>query len=162
MLSVKTISRAATAAAFAAALAASAALAAGPFGPFAGSWRGHGRISDVNGKSEALSCRSNNSPSDDGIEMSLALVCASDSYRVDFHTDLYTDGQSLHGTWTENTRNASGDVSGQIGRDIIRATTTAPGFQANIVIRVISGKKLDVSLSAHGTSINHVQVSMKR
>ncbi len=136
--------------------------AAGPFSPFEGSWRGGGRISDVNGRTEPLSCKSTNSPSSDGIAMSLSLVCASDSYRVDFHSDLYTDGQTLRGTWSEATRNASGDVNGEIRRDVINATTTAPGFAANIVIHVVGSKRLEVALSATGTSINRVQVTMKR
>jgi hypothetical protein len=138
------------------------AQAAGPFAAFEGAWRGAGRISDVNGRTEPLTCKSTNSPSPDGIAMTLSLVCASDSYRVDFHSELYTDGQALRGTWTETTRNASGDVNGAIGRDVINATTTAPGFSANIVIHVVSGRRLDVALSATGTSINHVQVTMKR
>ncbi len=152
----KSVYRAARIAGVLASLGGATALAAGPFAEFGGSWRGGGRISDVNGKSESLSCKSAISPS------SHTLVCASDSYRVDFHSDLYTDGQALRGTWTETTRGASGDVSGTIAPNLINATTTAPGFTANITIHVAAGRRLDVSLNAQGTSINHVQVSMKR
>lgn len=158
---VGTISRAFAFTGLLAILGASNALA-GVFAEYGGAWRGSGRISDINGRSEPLSCKSTLSPSSDGIALSLALVCASDSYRVDFHAELYTDGHELHGTWSETTRNASGDVSGTINPEVINATTTAPGFDANIVIHVVKGKRLDVSLNAHGTSINHVQVSMKR
>lgn len=160
--SPKTFSRAFAILGLTAALGASGALAAGIFSPFAGNWRGAGRISDVNGKSEALRCKSKLAPSPDGIAMSVDLVCASDSYRVDFHADLYTDGENLRGTWSESTRNASGDVSGVIRPDIIRARTEAPGFEAAILIHVVGGRRLDVSLNARGTSINQVQVSMKR
>jgi len=144
------------------ALGAGSAVAAGPFADFGGVWHGAGRASDVHGKTEALTCKSSNSPSSDGIALSLSLVCASDSYRVDFHSDLFTDGQALRGTWTETTRSASGEISGEIGRDVINATTTAPGFSASVYIRVVSGRRLDVVLNAQGTSINHVQVSMRR
>ena len=144
------------------ALYASAAFTAGVFSSFAGDWRGEGRISDVHGKTEALRCKSKLTPSPDGIAMAASLVCASDSYRVDFHADLYTDGQVLRGTWSETTRNASGNVSGVIRPDLISARTEAPGFDANIAIRVIAGKRLDVTLDPHGTSISHVQVAMKR
>jgi hypothetical protein len=154
--------RAATALGFIAALTASSASAAGPFAAFGGAWKGAGRISDIHGKSEGLSCKSTMSPSSDGIAMSLALVCASDSYRVDFHSELYTDGQDLRGTWTETTQNGSGDVTGTIRPNVISAVTTAPGFSARIVVHVVNGKRLDVSLNAQGTSINHVEVSMKR
>jgi hypothetical protein len=144
------------------ALGASDALATGIFSNFGGYWRGAGRISDVNGRTEALSCKSTNAPAPDGIAMSMALVCASDSYRVDFHADLYTDVQAISGTWSETTRNASGNISGAIRPGVINARTEAPGFSADILIRVVGGRRLDVSLDSHGTSINRVQVSMKR
>ena len=144
------------------ALFTSNAYAAGPFAEFGGAWKGTGRISDVNGKSETLACKSTNAPASDGIAMSLSLVCASDSYRVDFHSDLYTDGSDLRGTWKETTRSADGNVEGTISRDVIKAKTTAPGFDALIVIHVVDGKRLDIDLKAHGTSIDHVVVSMKR
>jgi hypothetical protein len=162
IVSIKAFSRALAIAGLAASLGASDALAAGVFSEFGGNWRGNGRVSDVNGKSEALSCKSTNSPAPDGIAMSLALVCASDSYRVDFHADLYTDGRQLRGTWSETTRNATGNVRGAIRPDVINAKTEAPGFDADILIRVLGGKRLDVTLDAHGTSVNHVQVSMRR
>ena len=144
------------------AFCASSAFAAGPFSDFGGPWKGAGRVSDVHGKSEALSCKSNNSPAPDGIAMSMSLVCASDSYRVDFHSELYTDGQELRGTWKETTRSAEGNVHGQITREVINAVTDAPGFSATIVVKVIGGKRLDIVLNAQGTSVNHVEVSMKR
>jgi hypothetical protein len=144
------------------AFCASTALAAGPFGEFGGTWKGAGRISDIHGKSEALSCKSTNTPAPDGIAMSLSLVCASDSYRVDFHSELYTDGTELRGTWKETTRSAEGNVRGTLRPDVINAVTDAPGFSANIVVKVMGGKRLDVTLNAKGTSINHVEVSMKR
>ena len=94
--------------------------------------------------------------------MSMSLVCASDSYRVDFHSELYTDGQELRGTWKETTRNAEGNVRGQMTREVINAVTDAPGFSATIVVKVIGGRRLDIVLNAQGTSVNHVEVSMKR
>ena len=144
------------------ALVASGAQAAGVFADFGGSYKGAGKITDVNGKSEPLSCRSTNAPSDDGIAMNLALVCASDSYRLDFHSDLYTDGHTLRGKWTETSRSASGEVSGTIVPDLISATISAPGLSANIVIQVQKNGRLDVAFNAQGTRINKVQVSMKR
>ncbi|MDE3174901.1 MAG: hypothetical protein KGM15_02185 [Pseudomonadota bacterium] len=143
-------------------LGASGALAAGPFAEFGGAWKGVGRVSDVHGKSESLICKSLNSPQPDGIAMTLTLVCASDSYRVDFRAELYTDGQALRGTWTETSRDASGNITGSIRPDLITAQTTAPGFTANIAIRVTNGKLFDVTLNAKGTNVNHVEVAMKR
>jgi class 3 adenylate cyclase len=145
------------------ALGASSALAAGPFAEFSGTWKGAGRVSDKQGKSEALTCRSTNTPQPDGIAMSFALVCASDSYKVDFHCELFTDGKELHGTWTETTRQAEGNVHGSIGQGFITAITDAPGFSATIAVRMASASRMDVDLKAHGNvSIDHVAVTMKR
>lgn len=140
----------------------SAAPAAGIFSAFAGSYRGTGKISDVNGKSETMTCRSTNAPSSDGIAMNLSLTCASDSYRVDFHADLFTDGEALRGKWSETTRSVEGNISGAITPSVINAVTTAPGFTANIMIQVQKSGRLDIDLSAKGMTINHVQVSMKK
>ena len=140
----------------------SSASASGVFSAFGGSYRGTGRISDVNGKSESLTCRSTNAPALDGIAMNLSLTCASDSYRVDFHADLFTDGQALRGTWSETSRSVNGNVSGSITPSLINAVTSAPGFAANIAIQVEKNGRLEISLSATGTSINHVQVSMRK
>lgn len=150
------------AAALATLLCASSAYAAGVFADFGGSYRGAGKITDVNGKSEALSCRSTNAPSQDGIAMNLSLVCASDSYRLDFHSDLYTDGRTLRGTWTETSRNVNGNLTGTIVPGLISAQTTAPGFTANIAIQVQKNGRLDVAFNAEGTRVSKVQVSMKK
>jgi len=143
-------------------VAASSAPAAGIFSAFGGSYRGAGRISDVNGKSESLTCRSTNAPAQDGIAMNLSLVCASDSYRVDFHADLFTDGQALRGTWSENSQNVTGNVSGAIEPSVIHVTTSAPGFSANIVIQVEKNGHLQIALAATGTKINRAEITMKK
>ena len=62
--------------------------------------------------------------------MQLSLVCASDSYRVDFHADLYTDGQNLHGKWTETTRSAEGE-EGEIRPDVIKRSPRRPASAPN-------------------------------
>ncbi len=150
------------AAAIAGLLAVSGASATGVFADFGGSYKGAGKISDINGKTEPLSCRATNLPSQDGIALNIALVCASDSFRLDFHSDLFTDGHALRGTWTETSNSASGEVSGTIVPGLISVTTGAPGFSANIVIQVQKNGRLDVALNAQGARISKVQVSMKK
>lgn len=143
-------------------MCASGAFAAGVFADFGGSYKGAGKIIDINGKSEALSCRSTNTPAEDGIAMNLSLVCASDSYRLDFHSDLYTDGHTLRGTWSETSRSASGNVAGTIVPGLISAKASAPAFSADIMIQVQKNGRLDVALNSEGTRVSKVQVSMKR
>jgi hypothetical protein len=69
----------------------------------------------------------------------------------------------LHGTWTETTRSAEGNVHGTIGPDFINAITDAPGFSATIAVHIVGPARMDVDLKAHGNvSIDHVVVTMKR
>lgn len=140
------------------ALVGSAAIAAGPFEQFGGEWRGAGRVTDKDGKSEPLRCRSTDAPSQDGIAMNMSLVCASDTYRIDLRANVYTDGQNLRGSWQETTRGVSGDLQGEIQPNLINVSA---GNNAHIVVRVGKGR-LDVSLDAPGTSISRVSMSMKR
>ena len=99
--------------------------AAGPFAVFAGTWKGEGRVYVKSGATEPLKCRSHNIPSDDNVNLDLSFVCASTSYRFDFHAQLYTDGKALRGQWTEASRNASGNVSGEITASMFSASTRA-------------------------------------
>ena len=147
-------------AALASGLWASATQAAGVLAAFGGSYHGGGRISDADGRSESLTCRSTNSPSSDGNALSLSFACASDSYKVDFNASLNAEGGDLSGSWSESSTGGSGQISGTVGPGLINATTSG-GFSANIVVRARGGR-LDVSLSAQGAKINRVVVSMRR
>src|ERR1700722_10795977 len=101
---------------------ASLARSTGPFAEFAGEWRGTGSVIDANGKTERVKCKETNTVSDDNINMTQSLVCATDSYRFDFHTSVNSDGHSIRGTWQEISRDASGSVSGEIAGNVIEAT----------------------------------------
>ena len=141
----------------AAALMAQAALAAGPLSAYGGSWRGGGQL-NANGRSEPLSCRSDNTPAEGGTAISLSLTCASDTFRVEIHSDLTADGRNVQGSWTEATQNVSGNVSGVIFRRQIEASVTGSGVDANVIIRV-AGRRLDFSLASQQ---GNVQVVLRR
>ena len=140
-----------------AALVAQSAEAAGPLAAYAGAWRGGGQL-ETNGRSESLSCRSDNTPSQGGTAIALSLVCASDSFRVDIHSDLTADGQNVQGTWTETTQNVSGNISGVMSRRQIEAEVTGQGFNANVNLRV-AGRRLDFSLASQ---MGNVRVTLHR
>lgn len=142
-------------------LALAAAGANGPFSTFAGDWKGVGTVIDDKGKTESLRCRESNVVSDDNISLTQSLVCASDSYRVEFRATLFTDGHTVRGTWEDVSRNASGNVFGQIADSAIVATITAPGVQARLSARTTAHQQ-EVTVEPQGTQINKVVVTMKR
>ncbi len=132
----------------------------GAFSVFAGTWKGEGRVYIKTGATEPLKCRSHNIQSDDNINLDLSFVCASTSYRFDFHAQLYTDGKVLRGQWTEASRNASGNVSGEITATVLSANISQPGFEANLTVHSV-GPNLDISVTPKGTSVNRVEVTLK-
>ena len=138
-----------------------AAAADGPFSTFGGDWKGVGTVIDDQGKTESLRCRETNVVSDDNISLTQSLVCASDSYRMEFHTTLFTDGHTVRGTWQDVSHNTGGNVFGQIADNAIVATITAPGVHARLTART-SANQQEVTVEPQGTQINKVVVTMKR
>ena len=138
-----------------------AARADGPFSTFSGDWKGVGTVVDDKGKTESLRCRESNVVSDDNISLTQSLVCASDSYRMEFHTTLFTDGRTVRGTWEDTSRNASGNIFGQIANNVIVANITAPGVQARLSAKT-SATRQEVTIEPEGTQINKVVVTMKK
>jgi hypothetical protein len=131
----------------------------GPFAGLSGSWRGAGRILSGDGKGEKIACRATYNVSPDGINLGQSLVCASDSYRFDIKTSIFTDGTTLRGTWQETTRNASGNLTGQVSPGLIQSHVTAPGFAADVSVKT-TGRKQVVSINPEGKDIAQVDIVM--
>jgi hypothetical protein len=133
----------------------------GPFAPLSGAWRGDGAATGADGKSERIACRATNTISFDKINLTQSLICASDSYRFDIRTNVYTDGQAVRGTWQEATRNVSGNFSGDMRDGSINGAVTAPGFSATVSIRT-TGDKEQVTIIPQGSDITKVDIALTR
>jgi hypothetical protein len=133
----------------------------GPFAGLSGSWHGAGRILSGDGKGEKIACRATYNVSPDGINLGQSLVCASDSYRFDIKTNIYTDGQTLRGTWAEATHNATGNLTGEVHPGLIESRVTAPGFAANVSVKTV-GQKQIVSINPETKDIAQVNITMSR
>ena len=137
------------------------AAADGPFAPLSGAWRGDGAATGADGKSERIACRATNTISFDKVNLTQSLICASDSYRFDIRTNVYTDGQAVRGTWQEATRNVSGNFSGDLRDGAINGAVTAPGFSATVSIHT-SGDKEQVTIVPQGSDIAKVEIALTR
>jgi hypothetical protein len=141
---------------------AGSAQVAGPFARFDGHWKGVGRVSDVNGKSERIACRADYSIPPSGNAVSQSLVCASDSYRFEVQSDVVLQGgRNIQGRWEETTRHAQGDLVGTISNEDFEGTVTGTGFTAGISIRM-TGNKQAVVITPHGSDIVRVDIVMTR
>src|ERR1700674_1894979 len=87
------------------------AQAAAPFAGMAGSWSGGGRIDLQDGTSERIRCRASYAVGGGGSTMQQQLRCASDSYRFDVSSTVESRAGSLSGSWSELTRNLTGQIS---------------------------------------------------
>ena len=155
-----------------AALAAAVALAAvsahaqrgdgGPFAGFAGNWSGSGTITVSNGTSERIRCRAKYAINDGGTGLQQDLRCASDSYKFEVTSNVNsTGGSGIQGSWTEVTRNASGNVLGNASGGRIDATVAGVGFSAGLTVST-SGNSQSVTIRPVGTDVTLVSITMRR
>jgi hypothetical protein len=100
----------------------------------AGNWAGAGTVTLDDGSTERIRCRASYAVGDGGNGLNQSLTCASDSYRFNLASNVLADGGSLSGTWSESTRNLSGNLEGRGGNGNFQVVASAPGFTANLTL----------------------------
>jgi hypothetical protein len=133
----------------------------GPFAKFVGTWRGVGKVVAADGHAEKIRCSATYSAESGGQSVSQALVCASDSYRVDIQSFIVADGQAVKGHWEESVRQAMGQLDGQIVGGDFEGRIAGPGFEAHLSL-VTSGIRQTVLITPAGGSISRVQIALAR
>jgi hypothetical protein len=162
--SMKRFTRAVSGSAFAIGLcllAPSADAQSAPFAGLAGSWSGGGRIDLQNGTSERIRCRALYAVAGGGSSLQQQLRCASDSYRFEVNSSVESRGGSLSGSWSEMTRNVSGQISGRAAVGRIQARVDAGVFAADLTVNT-SGNQQSVAIVPQGADIRIVAVTMRR
>jgi hypothetical protein len=133
---------------FAASIYGSASYAqSGPFVGLAGNWSGGGTVMLDDGSTERIRCRATYAVGANGTGLNQSLLCASDSYKFEFRNNLVSEGGSLSGTWSETTRNVSGNLEGRAAAGNFQLVASAPGFTANITLTT-RGNKQSVVIKA--------------
>ena len=132
-----------------------------PFSSLSGSWLGTGTIAVSNGPSERIRCRATYTVAEDGLQLRQELRCASDSYNFQVSGRFTYRGGQIAGTWTEKTRNATGQVSGTATGNEIRATVQGGGFSASVLM-VTRGNRQTVSMSTSRSDITTVSAELRR
>ncbi len=119
----------------------------GAFAGLAGAWNGGGTITLDDGSQERIRCRATYAVSGDANGLNQSLTCASDSYKFTLESNVLARGGVLSGTWSETTRNVSGNLEGRSSPGQFNVVASAPGFTANISLRT-SGNKQAVSITS--------------
>jgi hypothetical protein len=106
---------------------------AGPFARLAGQWSGNGTIELSDGTREPIRCKAAYDALDRSLQLNIR--CASESYGFDLRSSVkYSSGGNLTGTWSEDTRNFAGTISGRASGDRFQVAAQGPSFSANLTV----------------------------
>jgi len=134
----------------------------GPFDSLAGSWAGGGQISFADGHTERVRCRSDSKVGEAGNAIEQSLRCASDSYNFTLHSAAQARGGQISGTWSEETRNVSGNLSGRVEGNRIAVRAVAGNFTVALTLTT-TGNSQAVTIQPQGeTQITGAAVKLTR
>jgi len=131
------------------------------FAVFLGNWVGDGEIVGTNGSRERIRCRASGMEAYGGAGLAQAIVCASPSYRIDIKSDVQAYGQNVSGSWREDTRGASGALTGALSGGRFEGAVTGPHFSADVVLQS-NGRRQTVRIVPKGADIADVSIELKR
>lgn len=137
------------------------AQSAQPFAGMSGVWSGKGNISLEGGAREAIRCRATYSVRQDGNALQQTLRCASDSYKIELISNVVASGGKLTGSWSEATRNVSGDVQGTTSAGRFQVVASAGTFSANLTINT-AGNSQSVVIRSEGGEFKGANITLTR
>jgi hypothetical protein len=132
-----------------------------PFAGMSGVWSGRGTISFEGGAREAIRCRATYAVREDGNALQQTLRCASDSYKIELTSNVVANGGKLSGTWSESTRNVSGDVQGTTSGGRFQVVVSAGTFSANLVATT-RGNSQSVVITSQGSEFKGANITLTR
>jgi hypothetical protein len=136
--------------------------AEGLFSNLAGYWSGGGTITLNDGASERIRCKVSYAVASGGAALEQSLRCASDSYKLQISANLISQGGTVSGTWSEATRNITGNISGSATKTEIRVNVIGPSFSAGLALAT-HGDRQSVSIKPQGaTEINSVTIALRK
>lgn len=140
---------------------AAAQAAESPFTNLKGNWTGSGVITMAGGSKENIRCRATYNVDPAGLNLSIALRCASESYNFNLTSSLTHNGNSVTGIWNESTYAVGGTITGTgtPGRIQVRAE----GMVVNALLAVLTrDNRQSVSIHSPGSPLSEVAISMSR
>lgn len=132
--------------------------AAGLLDGFNGAWSGRGTVTFESGAREDLSCRAYYTTS--GSILSLAIRCASTSYKTEIRSKLHLSSGSLAGEWEERNFNAVGTASGTLSGNTI-ALRISGAIDGRLTIDQTGSRQL-VFISTSGGGLSSVRIGLTK
>ena len=113
------------------------------------------------GNSETLRCHAYYTPKPTGVELGLAIRCASASNKIELRAQLQATGTRVSGRWEERTYNASGDVSGSAQAGRLSLLIDGGAFKGSMAVRT-NGASQTVSIKTEGIALQGVSIDLSR
>ncbi|MGO9421165.1 hypothetical protein [Roseiarcus sp.] len=132
-----------------------------PFRNFMGQWSGSGQIVASDGHREQIRCRAEYSGAKDGAALNQAIVCASESFRLDIKSYVEASGDSVQGTWNEASRGVSGHLTGRVAENRFEGQIDGGTFTAAVSL-TSNGRTQGVSIRPSGGDITDVRIELRR
>jgi hypothetical protein len=143
------------------ATSAAGAQATGPFEIMAGSWSGSGVVNTSDGSHERVRCLAKYVSEKAGNRVQLDLRCATDSYKVEFTSNIVQSGGSLSGNWFERTRRVGGEISGKAEGDEVNVRASGQTFTALLNVKT-QGTRQTFSMESPGAWIPEFSIALNR
>jgi hypothetical protein len=137
------------------------AQATGPFEVLAGSWSGTGTVNTSDGLHERVKCLAKYVSEKAGNSLQLDLRCASDSYKVEFTSNIVQNGGSLSGNWFERTRRVGGSISGRANGNRFNARASGETFTAILNVTT-QGTRQTFSMESPGAYVAEFSIALNR
>lgn len=134
----------------------------GLFRGLSGYWSGGGAITMSNGSSERIRCKATYAVNPTGKAINQSLRCASDSYKLDIRSNVISEGGAISGTWSEATRNVSGNISGRASSADIHARVDGAGFSASLEVRTHGDRQTVTIRPLSGTDLAAVAITLRK
>ena len=119
-----------------------AAVDASPFDKIMGRWVGEGRLGIRDGATEQVKCRVTYMRAGNADELQQTIRCASGSGSIEVRSSVTHTSGALSGSWTELSRNMSGDVTGIVTPKGFRVQIKGESLNANMDIVVLGAKQV--------------------
>jgi hypothetical protein len=132
----------------------------GPFAGMAGNWSGGGTVTFDDGSTERIRCRASYAVGAGGNGLNQSLTCASDSYKFNLSSNVVANGGALSGTWSESSRNVSGNLEGRGSNGNFQVVASSAGFTANITLTTRGNRQSIVIRSE--TQFRGASISLSR
>jgi hypothetical protein len=139
----------------------SEAVTLSPFRNFIGQWSGSGQVVGTNGHRESIRCRATYSEAKDGSALNQAIVCASESFKLDIKSYVEASGESVQGYFNEASRDVSGHITGRIAENQFEGQISAPAFTAAISL-TSNGRTQAVSIRPSAGDVADVKIELQR